>query len=374
MNPNIAVIGAGAIGAATALALTKMGANVTVFDRFKPPHNFGAHGGESRLLRSLPYLEPTKGEASLLGPSIEMWDRIEQASGEELITRCGGVIIDNANSPLVKQALKAGGELLDSVQAVERFPQLHLREHEVAIFDPQGGIIDPAAAVEAMINLASQAGAQFRFNEPVTSLTRNKGDIRIKTSKEEKTFDKVVIAAGSYSNDVKIVPTFSRRLLLGWFSPRPGQENLLMDCPSFVWAPSNGQFLYGGPSYDGATLKIGIDFDWGTAADPADEEKRIVTANDRAPMQEVVNNLFPWLDPVGDRFEMHIDSWTKDKRGLLGEYLERPGVILATGWSGYGFKLAPELGEAAAKIALGQQPKVDLSALSPERFNLETNH
>lgn len=368
MKPNIAVIGGGTIGAATALALANHQAKVTVFDRFSPPHENGAHAGESRLLRSIPYLESTPGEVELMVPALEGWERIERRTGSELITPCGGLVIDEDSSMQLQRTIEAGGEPLTESQLRSRFPQFSLRKNELAVFDARGGVIDPAAAVRAMLNLAVRSGAELRFNDPVTAVTPNEAGVIVATANRRQVFDKVVVAAGSSSMELEDIETRSRRLLLGWFTPKPGSHHLLRGCPSFVWTPGIGEFVYGAPSYDGATVKIGIDHEWGNTKDNRTLERN-VTAADVLPMMETVERLFPWLDAAGSRFEMHIDSWTPDAKGIFGERADRPGVILATGWSGYGFKLAPALGESIARMALGLAPLVDLDSLSPSRFS-----
>src|SRR5258708_5437525 len=58
---------------------------------------------------------------------------------------------------------------------------------------------------------------------------------------------------------------------------------------------------------------------------------------------------------------------TPDARPMLGEV--RPGLILAAGFSGMGFKISPAVGEALAElIVAGSASHVDLSPFRPGRF------
>jgi sarcosine oxidase len=366
----VAVVGAGSVGAATALALAREGVSVTMFDRYEPPHRLGAHAGESRLVRSLPYLEKSAGEARMLVAALEEWDRIERDSGVPLITNCGGLAIGHQESApltMMREAGRGAAEFLDPGELAARFPQFAVQPDEVAVFDRRGGIIDPAAAVAAMIDLARRAGAETRFNTGVVGLEPVAEGVVVRTHDETQHFGKVVVAAGAFSPGVEPgLPVRARRVLLGWFQPRTGSETLLRACPSFVWSPGPGGFLYGGGSYDRRTLKVGMDHDWGYVSDAA-AEGRDVRVEDATPLRAAVARYLPWLEPEGDRFEMHLDGWAADESGLLGERPDRPGIVLATGWSGYGFKIAPAIGMAAADLALQRQPRFDISALDPTR-------
>ena len=60
---------------------------------------------------------------------------------------------------------------------------------------------------------------------------------------------------------------------------------------------------------------------------------------------------------------------TPDARPMLGELPGRPGLIVAAGFSGTGFKISPAVGEALAElIAHGAASHVDLRPFRPGRF------
>jgi glycine/D-amino acid oxidase-like deaminating enzyme len=60
---------------------------------------------------------------------------------------------------------------------------------------------------------------------------------------------------------------------------------------------------------------------------------------------------------------------TPDARPMLGEVPARPGLLLAAGFSGMGFKISPAVGEALAELIIaGAASHVDLAAFRPGRF------
>src|SRR5918998_1211494 len=60
---------------------------------------------------------------------------------------------------------------------------------------------------------------------------------------------------------------------------------------------------------------------------------------------------------------------TPDHKALIGEAAAPPGRFLyATGFSGHGFQQAPAIGEILRDMVLGEDPFVDVSPLSADRF------
>ena len=87
----VAVVGCGAMGAATGWRLRLRGAEVVCFDRYSPPHEMGSTHGESRVTRTA-YIE---GEwyVPLLQETFPMWRELERESREQLLTLTGLLMI-----------------------------------------------------------------------------------------------------------------------------------------------------------------------------------------------------------------------------------------------------------------------------------------
>lgn len=369
----VGVIGGGAVGSFCTLALADAGYQPEVFERFEAPNRWGAHSGESRLLRSIPYLETGAGDQKMLEESVSSWRAVQERTDRTVVNLCGGIILAERRSSAFRLACdtaaeRSGGAVLEPSVLAKEFPQFEAASQEAAVVDPDGGLADPQEAVAAALELAVQAGAHVRTQERITAV-RSANDYVSVESESGQTwkFDRVVVAAGAFIRDLlPELPVRARRLLLGWFRPKPERERLLEGMPSFAWSPAEGGFLYGGPAEEGRTVKIGIDAAWGSVDDPC--SGRYVDEDDRRPMEAAVADLFPWLDVASGRYEMHIDGWSSDYHGILGPLPESDRIIVATGWSGHGFKIAPILGEIAAKLAVGGAHDYDISHLSPARF------
>ena len=59
---------------------------------------------------------------------------------------------------------------------------------------------------------------------------------------------------------------------------------------------------------------------------------------------------------------------TPDHRAIIGHDANIEGMFHVTGFSGHGFMHAPAAGKVTAEILTGNNPSVDISSYSPERF------
>jgi sarcosine oxidase len=83
---DVAVIGAGAVGSATAWWLARRGKSVVVLERFEAGHNRGSSHGTGCIFR-LGYAEPTY--VALAREALPLWRELEEDAGAELITTIG---------------------------------------------------------------------------------------------------------------------------------------------------------------------------------------------------------------------------------------------------------------------------------------------
>lgn len=370
----VAVIGAGAIGSHSAWQLARAGVDTVVFDRFQAPNSWGAHDGESRLLRSIPYLETAPGDREILADSTEAWRDLQSRSQRSIVNECGGLIIDRADSPAFMLASEVAStqstaHLLDQKSLNAEFPQFRVDASDRAVLDDLGGLADPQEAVAAALELAEAYGAELRRETRVVAMNVRDERVEIEVGGGDfEAFDRVVLATGAFARElVPQLPIRARRLLLGWFPPRAGSEHLVTDMPSFVWMPAGGSFLYGGPAEGGSTIKVGMDWAWGET--PNVMQGREVTNHDTHAMRALIHARLPWLDADLGRYEMHIDGWSADERGILGPLPTSPNVVLATGWSGHGFKISPVIGRIVASLICGEDSGYDISHLEPARFS-----
>src|SRR3954471_5489455 len=119
----VAVVGAGLMGAATAWALARRGVSVALVDARNPGHVAGSSHGSARIFRRA-YPDPLYVE--LAGRARELWQHLELESGEVLLRRTGGLAHGGHREPqLIGQSLRGAGvsaALLSAREAALRWP------------------------------------------------------------------------------------------------------------------------------------------------------------------------------------------------------------------------------------------------------------
>jgi sarcosine oxidase subunit beta len=121
-------------------------------------------------------------------------------------------------------------------------------------------------------------------------------------------------------------------------------------------------------SYGGRQLLVGDGNDGETIAAP-DTEQADVGLDYVAEIGEQVAHRLPAFADAG-----LAASWTgvydvtPDWNPVLGAVPGLPGLHVAYGFSGHGFKLSPVVGRLVAQAALGVAPEIDLGPYALSRF------
>jgi len=255
------------------------------------------------------------------------------------------------------RSLGLNAEVLDARAAATREPDVRM-DIAGAVLIPEDCNVEPRRLMDW---LQERAGAEFVWDTQVTGFRREGASLKaVRTSQGEIDADQFVLCAGSWSPglsrdlDVRLPmqPGKGYSLTL----PRPARAPracaVLSEARVSV-SPMNGQLRFGG------TMELaGLD----ESVNPI-RVRGIVDAVQRYYPEFKASDfdgVQPWrgLRPV-----------TPDGLPYLGRSSRVKNLVVATGHAMMGVSLAPATARIAADLLAGERPALDLSLLSPERFN-----
>ena len=377
MDGKLAVIGLGSIGSMALWQASRLSDSVVGFEAQSPAHARSAVGGDTRLFRML--YRGTPGYYPILQRSRDLWAELEAESGQDILTRCGGLSIGTVDGPYIPSLLEttrlngADHEILSREVMAERYPQHNLRPDDIAVFDPHAGALRTDRAVTAAVAAAQANGATVHTNTPIDSITETADGVLVTSGEKSWTFENVIVSSGGWSQrlmpDYLKAATQTKRIFLSWFVARDAAEFSPERFPIFIRISGNHS-MYGAPTVDGVTVKATLD-GRGAPTPQADSVPRDLTPAEIAETTETVTEFFPGLVPNIVRSDAFPDLFTKDGHALLGHLGESSRIYCATGFSGGGFKMASGYGEIAAHEALGKRSFEGLEFLRPERYKTD---
>ncbi|HVS41632.1 MAG TPA: FAD-dependent oxidoreductase [Candidatus Dormibacteraeota bacterium] len=341
---DVAVVGAGIMGAATAWWLARSGATVALVERFTIGHPHGSSHGRSRIFR-LSY--PDALHVGMAQDALPLWRELEAEAGETLLDRGGGL---DTGAGLEERARALAGrgaafELLDRDAVAARFPQVSLPRGGTALHQPDGAVIHAGRAWHALARVASAHGARLLEGTRVLGIGTEGGGAVVRTAGEDLSARAVVVTAGGWARGLLAgagvdLPAVTTRESVAYFALDGGGP----PPPTLVeWGGGGAHYALPSP---GEGLKAGchrashvVDPDSAAAVDAA-EIGRIA---------DWVRERFPAASPEAHRAETCLYTNTADE----GFILERHGpLVVGSACSGHGFKFAPLIGRRLAALAL----------------------
>lgn len=328
----VAVVGAGVHGLATARALARRGVGVTVYEQFELDNRRGSSHGASRIFRlSYPEVEWVR----MAQEALPLWRELEQESGERLLQLNGIIEFVRRPGEGSQGALEQSGaevEVLDPDEVVRRFPMVAPPDGVKAVFQADAGIVLAAKARHAFLAGARAHGAQVVEGRRIEQL-------------DELDEDMVVVAAGAWAKrllaaagiELDVVPTSETVTYFELNADRP--------VPSVVdFKPGglgHGTYALADPDYG---LKLGIHKS-GRPMDPDDPPGADPELVEQ--MRETAVCYFPTARNEPARVDTCLYTNTDDERFVL----ERHGrIVVGSACSGHGFKFAPVVGERLADL------------------------
>jgi monomeric sarcosine oxidase len=321
----VAIVGAGIMGCASAWALTKNGHDVVLYEQFRVGHNRGSSHGRSRIVRlAYPEVEWVR----MAQESMDGWRELERDSRTKVLELNGLVELVGDPAQSSRDALEAAGakfEVLDAEDARARLP-IGVPDGWFVVYQPEAGIVRADLALRAFLDCALARGAELREETRIEDIS-------------ELDADAVVVTAGAWVgklvDDVPVRPT---RETLAYFRRNGVLPSIVQLDPE-----TRGHALYSlhDPKYG---LKAGLHHA-GIEIDP-DEPG--------GPDPELLARVSAWVaatytdvDPTPVDAETCLYTNTEDESFILDS---RGRVVVCSACSGHGFKFAPVIGKRVAEL------------------------
>jgi len=368
---DVVVVGVGGMGSAALYHLARRGKRVLGLERFDIPNDMGSSHGITRIIR-LAYFEHSA-YVPLVRRSYELWRDLQQEAEEQLLFVTGAVeggprIFDGALQSCHDHDVPH--EALDGREITRRFPAYRLPPHLPLLWQPDGGFLLPERCIVAHVNGALARGAVVRARERVVEWEARENGVRVRTDRGTVEAEKLVLAAGAYSQDVARLPpgmVVAQRQVLAWFQPTRPELFAPDRFPVFNVLLEEGH-LYGFPIYGVPGFKLGYYDHGGQQGDP-DEISREPRFDDEVPLRRCAERYFP--DGAGPTTAVKacLFELSPDEHFLIDRHPETELAVVGAGFSGHGFKFCSVVGEILADLALEGETRHDIGFLALNRFS-----
>lgn len=375
---DLAVVGAGAVGAAAALHAARAGKRVVLFEQFGVGHARGSSHGESRIIR---HSYTSADYASLAPAAFQAWRELEWASGERLLTMTGGLDIGPGDDPALaacREALEAAGVgavWLEGDATREAFPQFVPGDGHAALWQSGAGILNAGRCVATMVSEARRAGADVREMTRVTGIEPGR-EVAIACEGPggggRVTAGAAVIAAGPWmgrffgalgiANELRV--THQQVVYYPVSEAGPWQ---LGRCPVYI-AHGRGGF-YGFPVCERAGhIKVAVETEV-EIADP-DEPPCEPDPESLSRLNHLVATRLRGVVPTPAEVVTCRYTEAANNDFIIDRVPGFPNVVVASPCSGHGFKFSILTGELAQALATRDAP-AEMFANWRARFALD---
>ena len=375
---DVAVVGLGGLGSATAYWLARGGANVVGFEQFELGHIRGASHDHSRIIRRSYH---TPEYVRLAAQAYDAWRAVEAESRQRMITITGGVdlfapnaAIDHRTYTASLDAERVPYEWIDGAEIRRRWPAFAtgelITDDVMGVYSAQTGIVPAGQGTRVMQELALARGATLHGNTPVRAIRPVAGEVDIVTDDGVTRVGSVVITADAWTNRVLAdldlhIPLAVLKEQVSYFSQADLSPFGVGRFPVWIWMDDPS--FYGFPVFGDMAAVKGAEDCGGREVHPdrrtfdadAEMESRLGTF-----MQRLTGGT--WATP---RTTTCLYTLTSDRDFVLDRLPGFPQISIALG-AAHGFKFASWFGRTLAGLACGDEAGPELAPFAFTRDSL----
>jgi glycine/D-amino acid oxidase-like deaminating enzyme len=368
---DLLVVGAGVMGAWTALEARRDGWTTTLIDAFGAGHSRATSGDETRIIRSSH--GPDAFYSRWSRAAREAWIALGEAVGEALFVPAGALWFARADdgfeaaSEATLRGLGIPVERLGQAELAARWPQLGVDDLSFAVYEPEAGLLMARRGVAAVTRRFEAEGGRFELAWAGIGRARGRRllDVALPDGRAHAA-DQFVFAAGPWLP--RLFPEVAGPLIrvtkqdVVFVGPPAGDGRFSAErLPCWV---DYAAAFYGIPAVDGRGMKLAPDR-YGPVFDPSAGE-RIVDPESVRLARRYLARRFPDLAdaPVVETRVCQYET-TPDTHFVIDRHPGYDNVWLVGGGSGHGFKHGPVIGRHVVGRLAGAAP-----GPGEERFGL----
>ena len=372
-SADVIVVGGGVLGASTAYHLARLGgARVALVERGSIAS--GPTGYSSAIIRQN-YSNPATARMAL--ESVAFFQHFKELTDSDCgYHRTGCLSLAAAadadalrDNVAMQRSVGIDVREITANEATSIEPRIALNGSEAIAYETDAGYADPALTASGLAQWAGAHGVDLRLNTPVHRLIIEDGRVRgVATDHGSIAAPTVLVAAGPWTNALLQPLRASLPIEVNrhgvYIYARPagfrGQHPVVGDFPNGVYFRPEGGDL---------TLVGSLDTTAEDAADP-DHFVSQVTLEESMPYGEKLMRRFPVMaDGEARGGWAGLYDVTPDWHPILDAVEEVPGLYVAAGTSGHGFKLSPAIGRLLAGLLSGETSAIDqLRPFRRDRF------
>ncbi len=372
LSCDVLVLGLGAVGSATLLALARRGVHAVGIECHGRAHDRGSSHGRSRITRHAYFEHPDY--VPLLRAATAGFQRLEASTGRSLLERVGVLLLGAPDSEVLSASAAAAErwgvevERLSGAEVKARFPAFEPPPGAVGLLEPGAGFVRPEAAIDAALQRAEAQGADVLDHCRVLSWREEGQRVVVETTEGRWTAGSLALALGAWTPVLapSLAPllTVTRQVQLWvkppvdpgpapcWLADRPGLRHVYgIPADPLV---GDGLFKLAEHGSRRVTTAAGLD--------------RVVRDEECAAVRALAEDWAPGLAGPVARATVCMYTSTPDGHFIVDRVPGCRRTWAVAGLSGHGFKLAPALGEALADFSMGGKTGLPVGFLGLKRF------
>lgn len=367
-------------------------------EQFAVGHIHGSSHGDGRIVRSADFQDIY---FEMGAYSLKLWKELERKQNTQLLHLSGLLILGRGKNGVadvndVEKVLsnrKFPYKMLSPEESNRRFPQFHLSPEDKCVYTEDGGMVFADKAIKSFHKEALKEGAIIKQHVGVKRIDKSSPSVVKVETTDDQIFSgkRVIMCVGAWTNEI-LSQSGMKRLPVQILNEQVSYFNPKSECPKEIDFSIKGNMpafiivgdiqAYGMPHVTNAVdgVKIASHVFAGHSEseyinNEVDPSHREYTVNQKRlkMTQDCLRSYFPRLDTSAVNIARCLYQKSPDGHFIIDNHIDDERIIVATGFSGAGFKHAPVVGLILTQLANGEKPVIEISQLSMKRFFLNGN-